>query len=216
MPDKQTTLATLHDVGIVPVIRASSPEKAIKIVEAIRSGGVNVFEITMTVPGAIGVIQQLHDHYGEQALLGAGTVLDAATARQAVQAGASFVVGPSLDLGVIEACKQLGVAVCPGALSPTEVVAAWRAGADVVKIFPCGNVGGADYIKALKAPLPQIEMMPTGGVDLSTAADFIKAGSFCLGVGAALVDKQAVEQGNYPALTDLARKFVEIIRTARA
>lgn len=215
MSDAKKTLATLYNVGVVPVIRAPSAEKALKIVEALRAGGVNLFEITMTVPGAIGVIGQLREHYGDDALLGAGTVTDAQQARDAVKAGAEFIVGPCIDHGVIDTCKVLGVPVAPGALSPSEVVEAWKAGADIVKIFPCGNVGGAKYIKALKAPLPHIEMMPTGGVDLTTAADFIKAGCYCLGVGSALVDDKAVKEGRYEVLTDLARKFVEIVRAAR-
>lgn len=215
MSARKEILDTLHDVGLVPIIRAPSPEKALKCAEALRAGGVTILEITMTVPGAMGVIEKLANHYGDDVLLGAGTVLDAPTARDAVRAGARFIVSPSTDIPTIEACGQMDVPVAPGVLSPTEVVNAWKAGADIVKIFPCGNVGGPAYLKSLKAPLPQIEMMPTGGVDLDTAAAFIKAGAFCLGVGSAMVDSKAVQQERYEVLTDLAKKFVEIVRSAR-
>lgn len=216
MLDKKQTLDRIGHAGIVPVVRASTPEKAISIADAIRDGGVNIVEITMTVPGAIDVIARLRERYGNDVLLGAGSVVDEETARAAVDAGARFVVGPAIDHGVIAACKELGVVCCPGALSPSEVLEAWRLGAEVIKVFPAGNVGGPKYIKALKAPLPQIELMPTGGVNVDTAAAFIKAGSFALGVGSGLVDKKAVAAGDYDAITRLAGEFIRIIREARA
>jgi 2-dehydro-3-deoxyphosphogluconate aldolase/(4S)-4-hydroxy-2-oxoglutarate aldolase len=154
--------------------------------------------------------------FGSDVLLGAGTVLDAETARACMLAGARFVVTPTLNLATIEICRRYSVPIMPGALTPTEVVAAWTAGADVVKVFPCGAVGGASYIKALKAPLPQIEMIPTGGVSVKTAADFIKAGSMALGVGADLVDTQAIRDGNARVVTEKAREYVRLVQEARA
>lgn len=213
--DKQQVLARIRDVGILPVIRAESADEAAKVIEAIRAGGVSVLEITMTVPGAVGLIAELARRVGDDAVVGAGTVLDAETARACILAGARFVVSPSLNLDTIECCRRYSVAVMPGALTPTEVVAAWQAGADIVKVFPANAVGGASYIKALKAPLPQIELCPTGGVSLETAADFIKAGSSALGVGADLVDLKALRAGQAQAITDKAKRYVEIVKNAR-
>ncbi len=213
--DKQQVLARIRDVGIVPVIRAESADEAAKVIDAIRAGGVSVLEITMTVPGAVGLITEVARRVGDDAVVGAGTVLDAETARACILAGARFVVSPSLNLETIECCRRYSVPVMPGALTPTEVVAAWQAGADIVKVFPANAVGGASYIKALKAPLPQIELCPTGGVSLETAADFIKAGSSALGVGADLVDLKALRAGLAQAITDKAKRYVEIVRNAR-
>jgi 2-dehydro-3-deoxyphosphogluconate aldolase/(4S)-4-hydroxy-2-oxoglutarate aldolase len=213
---KQDVLRTIADVGLVPVVRAQSADEAMRAVDAIREGGVPILEITMTVPGAIGVIESVAKRFGADVVLGAGTVLDAETARACILAGAQFVVSPSLDLETIALCRRYGIAITPGALTPTEVVTAWSAGADAVKVFPCGALGGASYIKALKAPLPQIDLIPTGGVSLKTAADFIKAGSFALGVGADLVDLAALREGNAKLVTEKAREFVRIVKEARA
>lgn len=215
MPTKSDIYHRLIAKGVIPVIRAESAAQAMNIVEAVKAGGVETIEITMTVPGAIKVMEQIAERYGDHVVLGAGTVLDAETARAAILAGAEFVVGPSLNLGVIEVCHRYSKVVCPGALTPTEVVNAWEAGADIVKIFPCGEVGGPSYIKSLKGPLPHIQMMPTGGVDLTTAADFIKAGCIALGVGTALVDRKAISQGRWEVLTENARKFIDIVKAAR-
>lgn len=212
---KQEVLARIREVGIVPVIRAESPDEAAAAIEAIRAGGIPVLEITLTVPRAIRLIEDVAQRFGADALVGAGTVLDAETARACILAGARFVVSPALDLDTIACCRRYGVPVFPGALTPTEVVRAWQAGADMVKVFPCGNVGGASYIKALKAPLPQVELIPTGGVNLQTAADFIKAGASALGVGADLVDLKALRAGNAALITERARQLVEIMRVAR-
>lgn len=212
---KQEVLARIREVGIVPVIRAESPDEAAAAIEAIRAGGIPVLEITLTVPRAIRLIEDVAQRFGQEALVGAGTVLDAETARACILAGARFVVSPALDLDTIACCRRYGVPVFPGALTPTEVVRAWQAGADMVKVFPCGNVGGASYIKALKAPLPQVELVPTGGVNLQTAADFIKAGASALGVGADLVDLKALRAGNAALITERARQLVEIVRVAR-
>ena len=213
---KHDVLAQIREVGLVPVIRAESPEVAGQAIEAIRAGGVPILEITMTVPGAIRLIEEMAGRYGRDTIVGAGTVLDPETARACILAGARFVVSPSLNLETIACCRRYGVAVLPGALTPTEVVAAWQAGADMVKVFPAGAVGGASYIKALKAPLPQIDLVPTGGVSLKTAADFIKAGATALGVGADLVDTKALQEGRGAEITRKARELVEIVRAARA
>ncbi|HKR10637.1 MAG TPA: bifunctional 4-hydroxy-2-oxoglutarate aldolase/2-dehydro-3-deoxy-phosphogluconate aldolase [Pyrinomonadaceae bacterium] len=215
MSDKSAVIQTIRDTGIIPVVRAQSADEAIKAIDAIREGGISILEITMTVPGAIGVIEQVSARYGSDALVGAGTVLDGETARACILAGARFVVSPSLNVETIEVCRRYGIAVMPGALTPTEVVQAWSAGADFVKVFPAGAVGGASYIKSLKAPLPQIELIPTGGVSLKTAADFIKAGASALGVGADLVDVKAIREGRQHVITERAREFVKIVREAR-
>lgn len=213
--DKTEVIQRIKETGIVPVVRADSAEQAIRAIEAIREGGVSVLEITMTVPGALGVIAQVAARYSTEAVVGAGTVLDSETARACILNGAQFIVSPALNLETIACCRRYGVAVLPGALTPTEVVQAWTAGADFVKVFPAGALGGASYIKALKAPLPQIELVPTGGVSLKTAADFIKAGASALGVGADLVDIKAIREGQDKVITERARQFVEIVREAR-
>ncbi len=208
-------LQRITEIGIVPVVRAESASQALALVEAIRAGGVPILEITMTVPGAVKVIEELARKYGTDVVVGAGTVIDPDTARQCIEAGAQFIVGPSLSLSVIETCQQLSTVVCPGALTPTEVVTAWQAGADLVKVFPCSAMGGAKYIKALKAPLPQIPLMPTGGVTLETAADFIAAGAVALGVGADLVDLKAIASGEPEKISRTAAAYVEAVHIAR-
>lgn len=215
MSDKAEVIQTIRETGIIPVVRAQSADEAMKAIDAIRAGGISILEITMTVPGAVGVIEEVSQRYGSEALVGAGTVLDGETARACILAGARFVVSPSLNLETIEVCRRYGIAVMPGALTPTEVVQAWSAGADFVKVFPAGAVGGASYIKSLKAPLPQIELVPTGGVSLKTAADFIKAGASALGVGADLVDVKAIREGQPGLITERAREFVRIVKDAR-
>jgi 2-dehydro-3-deoxyphosphogluconate aldolase / (4S)-4-hydroxy-2-oxoglutarate aldolase len=212
---KTDVIQQIRETGIIPVVRATSADEAMRAIDAIRKGGVSVLEITMTVPGAVKVIEQVSARYGKAALVGAGTVLDAETARICILSGAQFIVSPALDLETIECCRRYGVAIMPGALTPTEVVKAWTAGADFVKVFPAGAMGGASYLKALKAPLPQIELVPTGGVSLKTAADFIKAGASALGVGADLVDLKALREGQDDVITERARQFVEIVREAR-
>jgi 2-dehydro-3-deoxyphosphogluconate aldolase/(4S)-4-hydroxy-2-oxoglutarate aldolase len=213
--NKTDVLQRIRDTGLIPVVRAESAEQAMRAVAAIKAGGVGVLEVTMTVPGAIGVIKGLTAAFGDEALIGAGTVLDPETARACIEAGAQFIVSPALNEETIAFCRGNDVAVFPGALTPTEVVRAWNAGADAVKVFPAGAVGGASYLKALKAPLPQIELVPTGGVSLKTAADFIKAGAMALGVGADLVDPRALREGREELITERARQFLEIVREAR-
>jgi len=214
--NKAEIVKQIEDVGLVPVVRASSADEAMQVIEAIKAGGVNVLEITMTVPGAVRVIEKVADKYGSEVLVGAGTVLDPETARACLLAGAQFIVSPALNLDTIDLCHRYSAPVCPGVLTPTEVVTAWSAGADFVKVFPCGSVGGASYIKNLKGPLPQIKMIPTGGVSLKTAADFIKAGANALGVGTDLVDVKAIRAGDAGVVTERAKQFLEIVREARA
>ena len=213
---KTEVLQRIRDTGLIPVVRAESAELAMRAVEAIKTGGVDVVEVTMTVPGAIDVIAKLAATFGTEVLIGAGTVLDPDIANRCVQAGAQFIVSPALNEETIAFCRRNDVAVFPGALTPTEVVHAWNAGADAVKVFPAGAVGGASYLKALKAPLPQVELVPTGGVSLKTAADFIKAGAMALGVGADLVDLKALRENHDEVITERARQFLEIVREARA
>jgi 2-dehydro-3-deoxyphosphogluconate aldolase/(4S)-4-hydroxy-2-oxoglutarate aldolase len=217
--EKSEVLKHIAEVGLVPVIRAEGKEEAIRVIDAIEAGGIPLLEITMTVPGALSIIEAVRKRE-KSAVVGAGTVLDPETARACILAGAQFIVSPALNLATIEMCRRYSVAVMAGALTPTEVVAAWTAGADVVKIFPCGAVGGASYIKALKAPFPQIELMPTGGVSLKTAADFINAGSFALGVGSDLIDHKAILEEDWntlaTAVSAKAREYVKAVADARA
>jgi 2-dehydro-3-deoxyphosphogluconate aldolase/(4S)-4-hydroxy-2-oxoglutarate aldolase len=203
------------ETGIVPVVRAASPEQAILAAEAVACGGIPIVEITMTVPGAIQVIEQLVRTLGSQVLIGAGTVLEAETAERCVEAGAEFLVSPGFDRETVEFARRNGKLMMAGALTPTEVITAYKAGSDFVKIFPCGNVGGPGYIKALKAALPQIPMIPTGGVNLATAPEFLRAGASALGVGGELVSRALLEAGNRAALAELAGRFVAVIREAR-
>ncbi|MEO6829163.1 MAG: bifunctional 2-keto-4-hydroxyglutarate aldolase/2-keto-3-deoxy-6-phosphogluconate aldolase [Acidobacteriaceae bacterium] len=212
---KTKLLQRIHEIGLVPVLRASSAKEALTIADAIIAGGVTVLEVTMTVPGAIQVIEQLVKHHGDKLLVGAGTVLDAETARSCLLAGAQFVVSPALDVRTIELCCRYSAPVMPGALTPTEIVTAWQAGADVVKVFPCSALGGAKYLKALHGPLPQIQLIPTGGVSLSTAEEFLSAGAFALGVGSDLVDAKAAAEGRTDVITENARKYMAIVAKFR-
>ena len=212
---KEEVLQQIRDTGVIPVVRATSADEAMRAIDAIREGGIAVLEITMTVPGAIGVIEQVSARYGKDALVGAGTVLDPEIAEACISSGAQFIVSPALNPETIAYCRRHDVAVMPGALTPTEVVQAWSAGADLVKVFPAGAVGGPSYLRSVKAPLPQIELVPTGGVSLKTAADFIRAGAAALGVGADLVDIKAIREGNAAVITERARLVVEIVRQAR-
>jgi 2-dehydro-3-deoxyphosphogluconate aldolase / (4S)-4-hydroxy-2-oxoglutarate aldolase len=213
--NKNEAIKQIKNIGIIPVVRATIADEAMRVIEAIREGGISVFEITMTVPGAIKLIEQVATRYGEDALVGAGTVLDPETAGACISSGAQFVVSPAVNLETIAYCRQHDVTVMPGALTPTEVVHAWNAGADFVKVFPAQSVGGASYLKALKAPLPHIELVPTGGVSLKTAGDFIRAGAAALGVGTDLVDINAIREGQAALITERAKQFIEIVREAR-
>ncbi|HLV93618.1 MAG TPA: bifunctional 4-hydroxy-2-oxoglutarate aldolase/2-dehydro-3-deoxy-phosphogluconate aldolase [Candidatus Acidoferrales bacterium] len=206
----------VSEIGIVPVVRASNSKQALLAAEAVCAGGIPIVEVTMTVSGAIEVIAQLARTAGDNVLVGAGTVLDAETARQCISAGAQFVVSPGFDRETVEIVGREGKLMMAGALTPTEITAAWKAGADFVKIFPCGSVGGPKYIRALRGPFPQIPFVPTGGVNLETAADFIRAGAAALGIGGELVQAEALRSSNAERITENARKFLEIVKNARA
>jgi 2-dehydro-3-deoxyphosphogluconate aldolase / (4S)-4-hydroxy-2-oxoglutarate aldolase len=203
------------EIGIVPVVRASSAKEAMIAVDAICSGGIPIAEITMTVPGAIEIIRELAKTRGSEVLVGAGTVLDAETAAKCLDAGAQFVVSPGLDVKTVEFIKKSGSVIMAGALTPTEVITAWRAGADFIKVFPCGTVGGPKYINALRGPLPQVPLVPTGGVNLNTAVDFILAGCVALGVGGELVQSAALKENRPEIITEAARKFIELVKQGR-
>jgi 2-dehydro-3-deoxyphosphogluconate aldolase / (4S)-4-hydroxy-2-oxoglutarate aldolase len=206
----------ITEIGIVPVVRASNSKQALVAAEAVCAGGIPIVEITMTVPGAIDAIAHLARAAGDSVLIGAGTVIDAQTAHQCISAGAQFIVSPGFDLLTVEAVRRAGKLMMAGALTPTEIAAAWKAGADFVKIFPCGSVGGPKYIRALRGPFPEIPFVPTGGVNLETAADFIRAGASALGVGGELVQAEALKGGEAHLITENARKFLEAVRDVRS
>ena len=213
--NKEQVRQKILDVGIIPVVRASSGQQAIHAAEAVCAGGIPIIELTMTVPGAVDVISQLLKTLGKEVLIGAGTVLDAQVAQRCLNAGAQFLVSPGFDLATVQLAKRAGVLMIAGALTATEVIAAWKAGSDLVKIFPCGAVGGAKYIKALKAPLPQIPMVPTGGVSLETAADYILAGADALGIGSDLVSPATLKSGEHSRITEMGRQYMLIAHQCR-
>lgn len=212
---REENIKRIAEVGIVPVVRAPSPKHALQAAEAVLAGGIPIVEVTMTVPGAIEVIAQLAKSMAPEVLVGAGTVLDAEVAQRCIDAGAEFLVSPGFDLATVRLANTRGILVMAGALTPTEVITAWKAGSDFVKIFPCGAVGGAKYIRALKGPLPQVPMVPTGGVNLETAADFIHAGAEALGIGGELVSPAALKSGDIGGIVEAARKYVAIVCEAR-
>ncbi len=211
---KNATLARMIDSGVVAVLRAPSGRMLADVAEALVAGGVHSIEVTFTVPGAHRVLEEVADRLGEKILRGAGTVLDPETARTAILAGAEFIVAPTVNLDVIRLCRRYDKAVLPGALTPTEVLTAWEAGADIVKVFP-SDLTGPKYLKALHGPLPQVRLMPTGGVNLETAADFLRAGACALGVGGALVEAKAVAAGDMARIESLARQYAEIVKKTR-
>jgi len=214
--NKDQILSFIKETGIVPVVRAASAEGALRAIQAFYRGGIRSAEITMTVPGALRVLEQCAGEFGDKLVVGAGTVLDPETARACILAGAQFLVTPSLRVATIEMAHRYARVVIAGALTPTEVLTAWESGADIVKIFPCGNVGGPSYIKALKGPFPQIEMIPTGGVNLQTAGEFLKAGACAVAVGGELVDAKSLAEGRFDVIEQRAREYLEAIATARA
>ena len=214
--DKQKVRDRITEIGIVPVVRASSPRDARIAADAVCEGGIPIVEITMTVPGAIDVIRELTKNAASEVLVGAGTVLNAEAARRCLDAGAQFLVSPGLNLQTVELAVREGKLMMAGALTPTEIITAWEAGSDFVKVFPCGQVGGAKYIKALKGPLPQVRLVPTGGVNLDTAAEFIQAGAAALGVGGELVHAEALKSNKPEIIVENARKFLAIVKQARA
>jgi 2-dehydro-3-deoxyphosphogluconate aldolase/(4S)-4-hydroxy-2-oxoglutarate aldolase len=208
---KEAVRNRILEIGIVPVVRAASADLARIACKAIAQGGIPIVEVTMTVPCAIEVIAELRQTMGREVLIGAGTVLDACAARACLDAGAQFLVSPGFDRETVELAKSASVVIMAGGLTPTEVITAWKAGADFIKVFPCGNVGGPAYIKSLKAALPQIPMVPTGGVNLTTAAAFLDAGASALGIGSELVSASALARGKPEEITEAARQYVAIV-----
>ena len=204
----------IRETGIVAIVRGTGIDSLLKIAEALSEGGVRVIEVTLNTPGAIEMIGQLEKEFGDEMLIGAGTVLDPETARAVILAGAKFVIGPTLNLDVNKLCNRYNTVYIPGVLTPNEIISAWEAGAQVVKVFPAGTLGPR-YIKELRGPLAQVEMMPVGGVTVDNAAEFIKAGATALGIGGELVDRNAVETGRFELLTEKAHRFIEAVQDGR-
>lgn len=209
-----SSLNRILESGIVAVIRATSGDALVDVAEALLAGGVQAMEVTFTVPGADKVIERVADKLGSRAFLGAGTVLDPETARIAILAGAEFIVSPAVNLDVIRLCRRYSKLVLPGAFTPTEVITAWEAGADIVKIFPA-EIGGPAHLRALRGPLPQVRLLPTGGVNLETAAEFLRAGACALGVGSSLVEPAAIERGDLKRIETLARQYTALVQLTR-
>ncbi len=214
MSDKDKNLQTITDCGVVAIVRVSSAREAVDVCMAIARGGVTPIEVTMTVPGAIDAIKEFKSAVKEEVLIGAGTVLDPETARACILAGADFIVSPTLNLEVIKVCRRYSKIIIPGTFTPTEILTAWEAGADIVKVFPA-SVGGPGYLKDIMGPLPQVKLVPTGGVNLETTPEFIKAGAVAVAAGTSLVNKKAVSEQNWGAITETARKFVAAVKQAR-
>jgi 2-dehydro-3-deoxyphosphogluconate aldolase/(4S)-4-hydroxy-2-oxoglutarate aldolase len=200
--------------GMVAILRAPSGEQLVNVARALLEGGINVIEVTLTVPNALEIVSQVRRELGDKVLLGAGSVLDTETARASLLAGAEYIVCPTVNTDIIRLCNRYDKLVMPGAFTPTEVLTAWEAGGDIVKIFPA-DVGGPSYLQALHGPLPHVRLMPTGGVNLDTLQDFVKAGACAVGLGSALVEKQALLDGDMDRIRDLAAKYVELMRSAR-
>jgi 2-dehydro-3-deoxyphosphogluconate aldolase/(4S)-4-hydroxy-2-oxoglutarate aldolase len=213
--EKQNILNRMISEGLIPIIRVSSAQEAIDVADAIKEGGVTLIEITMSVPGAIDTIKELTQKYKDEIIMGAGTVLDPETGRAALLAGAQFIVSPTLNLDLIQLAHRYSAVVIPGTMTPTEILTAWNAGADMVKVFPAAQLGGPEYIKAIRGPLPQILLVPTGGVNLQNAGAFIKAGATALGVGGELVDKKAIKEKKLNVITENTRAYLKVIREAR-
>jgi 2-dehydro-3-deoxyphosphogluconate aldolase/(4S)-4-hydroxy-2-oxoglutarate aldolase len=213
---QEQIIAAIKDIGVVPVVRTSSADSAIRAIQAVYRGGIRAAEITMTVPGAIRALEKIAEEFGDQIVLGAGTVLDPETCRACILAGAQFLVTPALKVSTIEMAKRYSKVIMPGAMTPTEVLTAWEAGAALVKVFPASAVGGPKYIKALKAPFPQIDLIPTGGVNLETTPEFLRAGASAVAVGSELIDEKTIQGGHYEVFEERARRFVEVVQNFRA
>jgi len=213
--EKREVFSRMMSEGLIPIIRVTSAQEAIDVADAIKEGGVNFIEITMNVQGAIDVIKELSQKYKDEIIMGAGTVLDPETGRAALLAGAQFIVSPTLNLDLIHLARRYSALVIPGTMTPTEILTAWNAGADMVKVFPAAQLGGPEYIRAIRGPLPQILLVPTGGVTLQNAGAFIKAGATALGVGGELVDKKAIKEKKLNIITENTRAFLKVIRDAR-
>lgn len=205
----------IYDTALIPIIRVESADIAFKVADAFLEGGVNIIEVTMSVPGAIDVVRQLVEKIGDNVLIGTGTVVDGKMAKEVIKAGSQFIVSPNYSQDLIETAIKHNIPIIPGALTPTEIYDAYTMGADAVKVFPCGIVGGASYIKAIRGPLPQIPLVPTGGVNLDTAGPMLEAGAYALGVGGAITDKKAIKDGKYKVITENVRKFRDIVKEYR-
>ncbi len=215
MWNKEKAMKLIYDTALIPIIRVESADIAFKVADAFLQGGVNIIEVTMSVPGAIDVVKQLLENYGNKVLIGTGTVVDSKMAEEAIKAGSKFIVSPNYSKELIATANKHSIPIIPGALTPTEIFNAYSLGADAVKVFPCGNVGGAEYLKAIRAPLPHIPLVPTGGAELDSAGPMLEAGAFALGVGGAITDKKAIKEGKYEIITENVKKFLEIVKEYR-
>lgn len=212
---KEKALKLMYDTALIPIIRVESADVAFKVAQAFLDADVNIIEVTMSVPGAVDLVRQLVETYGDKVLIGTGTVVNGKMAEEVIQAGSEFIVSPNYSKELIDAAKKHGKPIIPGALTPTEIYEAWTLGSDAVKVFPAGNVGGPAYIKAVRGPLSDIPLVPTGGVDLQTAGPFLEAGAYALGVGGAITDKKAIKEGKFEIITENVRKFLEIVNDYR-
>lgn len=215
MWDKEKAMKLIYDTGLIPIIRVETDDIAFKVADAFLEAGVNIIEVTMSVPGAVDVVKKLVEQFGNKVLIGTGTVVDGKMAREVIKAGSHFIVSPNYSKDLIDTAHEFSKPIIPGALTPTEIYNAYSLGADAVKVFPCGEVGGAAYLKAIRGPLPQIPLVPTGGVDLDTAGPMLDAGAFALGVGGAITDKKAISQGKFEVITENVRKFIDIVKERR-
>ena len=206
----------IYDTGLIPIIRVESAETAFKVADAFLRGEVNIIEVTMSVPGAIDVVKQLVEQFGNKVLIGAGTVVDGKMVEKVIKVGSEFIVSPNYSRDLIETAIKHSKPIIPGALTPTEIFDAYTMGADAVKVFPCGTVGGAAYLKAIRGPLPQIPLVPTGGVNFETAGPMLDAGAYALGVGGAITDKRAIKEGQFEVITENVRKFLDIVKKHRS
>lgn len=213
--EKQKVADLIRAERFIPVVRVATTQEALDVADALKAGGARIIEVTFTVQGALEVIRELRQKFGDEIVLGAGTVLDAESAHDALLAGAEFLVSPALDMDVVRFAKESNRVVIPGAMTPTEILNAWRAGADMVKVFPAGRLGGPEYIKSVRGPFPDIPLVPTGGVDLKSAALYIKAGAAALGIGGELVDKKAVAEKNFDRISKSTKAFIKAIREAK-
>jgi 2-dehydro-3-deoxyphosphogluconate aldolase/(4S)-4-hydroxy-2-oxoglutarate aldolase len=215
MWSKEKAMKLIYDTGLIPIIRVESADIAFKVADAFLEGGVNIIEVTMSVPGAVDVVKQLVEKIGDKVLIGTGTVVDGKMAGEVIKAGSEFIVSPNYSQDLIETAIRHGKPIIPGALTPTEIYDAYNLGADAVKVFPCGTVGGAAYLKAIRGPLPQIPLVPTGGVNLETAGPMLDAGAYALGVGGAITDKKAIKEGRFEVITENVQNFLEIVKKHR-
>lgn len=214
MASKDEVLRRIHQAGVIGIFRVDAPEKCIPAMDALIRGGLNVFEVTMTTPGALDVISEARRKYGDEALIGVGTVIDRDGAEKGIAAGAQFVVSPSLDRGVIDVCTAQGLVSCPGTFTATEIVQAWKWGADLIKVFPISQVG-PEYIKAIRGPLPQTRLVPTGGIDATNLGGYLSAGAFAVGVGGGLIPQRIISEGRYDSLTEGAALVADAVKRAR-